>query len=175
MPEIVRKDGSIARTEGPARGYKWADATPGNALAVRHGAFSDRLVSQRAQELLAELLEQHPWLNNADGVVLDVLVRAKVRYDALDEYATDVIEGRRQAYPRKGYPSTGIEAVPDRVWQSLQRQENIIIQAAGKLGFSAADRASLYRDAGMAFHFGGESLTSLAGQGRKLRQLRGRG
>lgn len=172
---VAPKEGTARVSHGPARGYRWPDAEPGNTLAVRHGAQSPRLVSERAAALLAEMSEQWPWLEECDAVLLDVLTKAKARYDMLDAYATGVIEGTVEAYPRTGYPQTGIEAVPDRVWQSLQRQENIIIQATAKLGFTATDRAQLFKDAGMARHFGGGSLNSFAAEGRKIRQLRGRG
>jgi hypothetical protein len=60
MPELTRKDGTTTRSEGPARGYKWADAAPGNALAVRHGANSARLVSDRAKVIIDELMGDLP-------------------------------------------------------------------------------------------------------------------
>jgi hypothetical protein len=139
-------------------------------MAVRHGAWSDRLVSARAQTVLAELIDAYPWLEEADVVVLDVLVKAKARYDALDEYAAAVIEGRAQAHPRKGFPSTGPEAVPDKVLTALARTENTIIAAAGKLGLTATDRAQLFKDAGMARHFGGDPIAKLVERGRQLRE-----
>lgn len=159
----------------PARGYKWEQARPGNTLAARHGARSEKLVSERAQAVLAELMTQYPWLEEADGVVLDTLCRAKARFDMLDSYATDVIEGTREAYPRKGFPQTGVEAVPPQVWTALARSENTIISAAGKLGMTATDRAQLFKDAGIARHYGSGSLATFAAKGRKLRQLRSRG
>jgi len=40
----------------PARGYRWRDAEPGNLLALKHGARSDRMVEPLAAEHLAELV-----------------------------------------------------------------------------------------------------------------------
>lgn len=167
------QEATRAESKGPARGYKWADATPGNTLAVRHGAGSDRLVSERATAILGELRESYPWLVDADALVLDVLVRAKVRLDALDAYITGVLDGTTTAYPRKGQPETGIEAVPDRVWQQVSRESRTVVDAAAKLGLTATDRAQLLKDTGLARHFGGDRIAALAERGRSLRLAKG--
>jgi hypothetical protein len=48
----------------PARGYSWKDATPGNAIAVKHNVWSRRRAEQVADEV-AEIAEQtarrFPW------------------------------------------------------------------------------------------------------------------
>lgn len=172
MGEALRKDGTPTSVPSPARGYSWPPATPGNTLAVRHGGWSDRLASERAQTVLAQLLDLYPWLEEADVVTLDVLCKAKARYDAFDDYATAVMEGSRQAHPRKGFPSTGVEAIPDRVLTAMARLENTIISAAGKLGLTATDRAQLFKDAGMARHFGGDRIAQLVEKGRQVREER---
>lgn len=159
-------------TPKPARGYKWADAEPGNLLAVRHGAGSERLVSAKAAEVLAELMASYPWLEEVDGVVLDTLVRAKARHDLLADYIDRVIEGTAEAYPRKGRPTTGIEAVPDVVWQQVSREARTVLDAASRLGFTPRDRAELFRDAGMAAHYGGERVAQLGERGSQIRARR---
>ncbi|MDA8297417.1 MAG: hypothetical protein M0004_12675 [Actinomycetota bacterium] len=169
--EVARED--ARESKGPARGYKWADATAGNTLAVRHGAGSDRLVSERATTILADLADSYPWLVDADAIVLDVLVKAKIRMDALDGYITAIIEGSAKAYPRKGQPETGIEAVPDKVWQQVSRESRTVVDAAAKLGLTATDRAQLLKDTGLARHFGGDRIAALAEQGRSLRLAKG--
>jgi hypothetical protein len=45
---------------GPARGYKWKDATAGNFLNLRHGARSPRKVDPMAAELIAGVLQDRP-------------------------------------------------------------------------------------------------------------------
>ena len=80
------------------------------------------------------------------------------------------MEGTTSAYPRKGCPATGPEAVPDKVLTALARLENTIIQAAGKLGLTATDRAQLFKDAGMAKHFGGDPIAKFVEKGRQLRE-----
>ena len=46
---------TVSESQGPARGYKWRDAWPGNDLALRHGAHSERKVQPIADELAASL------------------------------------------------------------------------------------------------------------------------
>ena len=172
--ENVQK-GSTFTSKGPARGYKWADAGPRNKLAVRHGAHSQALVSERAAAVLAELLESYPWLTGADAMVLDVLVQAKVRFDAISGYISGVIEGTTKAYSRtKGAPQTGVEGVPESIWQQISRESRTIIDAAGKLGLTATDRAQLLKDTGLARHFAGERAGGLSevGEGIRRRRLR---
>ena len=43
-----------------ARGYSWETAQPGNFLALRHGAYSPRVVTPLAQELIESLLVEAP-------------------------------------------------------------------------------------------------------------------
>jgi hypothetical protein len=45
----------------PARGYSWPQAEPGNTLATKHGAYSERAIAERAGEVHAALLEVAPW------------------------------------------------------------------------------------------------------------------
>lgn len=42
--------------KGPARGYRWPDATPGNTIAVQHGAYSSRVVDPLARSIIEDLL-----------------------------------------------------------------------------------------------------------------------
>ncbi len=44
----------------PARNYKWADATDGNLIALKHGARSRRIYEPIAQDLAVGLLKERP-------------------------------------------------------------------------------------------------------------------
>ena len=44
-----------------ARGYSWAPFTPGNTVAVKHGAHSERFISPRADAFRAWLVDIAPW------------------------------------------------------------------------------------------------------------------
>jgi hypothetical protein len=156
-----------------ARGYSWPPAEPGNTLALRHGANSPRLVSERAAEILEEYREKYPWLNaELDGVLFDDFIKSKARLDMLHEYVAGIISGEVEAYPRKGFPRTGVEAVPDRLWQQLARESRIVADLGAKLGFAPTNRAAMYRDCGMAWHLGSPGVESLAGSSKKFHRLR---
>jgi hypothetical protein len=45
----------------PARGYKWADATPGNTIALKHGAYSERTIAAKCETLEPGFIE---WLSD---------------------------------------------------------------------------------------------------------------
>lgn len=173
----TRRDGTPSSAPQPARGYSWPPFEPGHTASVRHGAHSERLVSERASAILEELREQYVWLVEADALVVQVLVESKARLEALNDYVTGIIAGTTKAYPLKGRPTTGVEAVPERIWQQISRESRTVLDAASKLGFTPRDRAELARDTGVAAYFGGrdDALRAFAAEGRKLRQLRGRG
>ncbi len=155
----------MTRRRGPGRPVE-----QGNQLAVRHGAHASTLVSERAEALLSELRQQYPWLEGVDAPALDVLVAAKCRHDLLADYISDVIDGTRPAYPRKGFPGTGVEAVPDRVWQQLSREARTVLDASSKLGFTPTERAQLLRDVGVARHYGADRIAALVERGRQVRE-----
>lgn len=50
-------------SETPARGYQWADAEPGNTLALKHGAYSEQAIEHLAAAVHGELLRVAPWLD----------------------------------------------------------------------------------------------------------------
>jgi hypothetical protein len=68
---LVRKDGTTAKSCGPARGYSWAPFKKGNFAAVTHGAFSPRMISARAAELREDLFARYPGLRVVYEVSLE--------------------------------------------------------------------------------------------------------
>lgn len=81
-----------ARTGQPpapgARGYKWADATPGNAIALRHGVHSARRVDPIAAELVAGVLADRPDLRRHPEATL-AWARAEARCILAGEWLMD--------------------------------------------------------------------------------------
>jgi hypothetical protein len=124
-------------------------------------------------------MEEFPWIGNADQVTVDLLCRAKARYNALSEHADGIIEGRILAYPRKGFPRVGVEAVPARCWEALRHAERAVMDSAAKLGMNAVDRGRLARDLGFAsnlrFEANQRAGAALAAEGRAIREGRLRG
>jgi hypothetical protein len=166
---------TAASSTRPARGYSWEPFKDGNLVAARHGAHSSALVSERAAELLAELRQDRPWLEELDSALLDTFLKAKVRLDLIDDHVALIISGEVEAYPRRGFPRTGIEAVPNRLWEQLARESRIVADCAAKLGFAPTSRSSLYRDLGAARYFGNRpTIEALGERGRRLQALRGR-
>jgi hypothetical protein len=45
-----------------ARGYSWPTATPGNRIAEKHGAYSERRWRPEAERLRSTILGEAPWL-----------------------------------------------------------------------------------------------------------------
>ncbi len=54
----TRKDGSTATSYGAARGYSRPPFQVDNLVAVKHGAYSERLVTAKAVEVAKEMLDQ---------------------------------------------------------------------------------------------------------------------
>lgn len=48
-----------------ARGYRWATATAGNEIALKHGAWSERMIAPLAARLVAEVIEGNSYLQDA--------------------------------------------------------------------------------------------------------------
>jgi hypothetical protein len=54
---LVRRDGSTAESWGAARGYSRRPFRAGNMRNLRHGAYSERVISDVAVDVGKELLE----------------------------------------------------------------------------------------------------------------------
>jgi len=150
----------------PARGYSWAPFTAGNEVAVRHGAFSRRLIADRSVEVRADLLDRCPWIvDRVDDEALDRYARAEARARLLNEYIEAKVEVE------------GVEAVRPYLWTEAARSDANAQKFAQDLGLDPAGRSRIARDISLArrlFDPKDGRLAELGGQGRKLRQLRGR-
>jgi hypothetical protein len=168
MAEQRRKDESQASERRGARGYSWPPFEKGNLVAVKHGASSERIVSARAAEIRVLLVESFPFL--AEPIFAEALeryVRAEARARLLYDYCFAKAEAE------------GVEAVPRTLWQEASRAESNAAKCAQDLGLDPAGFARIGRDLGVARSIGqrlaGPGLAEFAADGRKLRQLRGRG
>lgn len=136
--------------------------TDGNLAAMKHGAFSPRLVGERAADLRPQLDEVAPWIAASDDLAVEHLATCLARYRMLDEYvATFAAEH-------------GVAAVKPYLWAEVSRAESNLQKALEGLGLNPAGRGKLARDLGVAHHFAGDGLQELGAQGRALRQSRGR-
>lgn len=73
--------------KGPARGYSWAPFTEGNSISTRHGAYSPRLVGERAELVRADLLRSRPDLADDPEALLplELYCRAVAREELSHE------------------------------------------------------------------------------------------
>ncbi len=74
-----------------ARRYSWPTAAPGNDLALKHGAGSERRWRPLAEQIRAGIVDQAPWLNRpafAGAIEAWSIAEAKCRLvdDWLDEH-----------------------------------------------------------------------------------------
>ena len=157
-----RADGTFSESHGAHPAVSRGDAKPyesENTASVIHGGWSDRLVSEEASEVLAELIEIHgaAWLMALDGVVVNVLVRAKVRHDRFDRRIDEFDD---------------VCDIPKSVLEQVSREARQVVDCCAKLGLTATDRAALMKDTGWAKVLGGGP--QLGEQGRAIREARKR-
>lgn len=155
---------------GPARGYRWADATPGNRIAEVHGAHSERRISPLAGEHKRGLLEGPdcpPYLlaDTSYGPTIDQWAWTRAIVDLLrgylDEHGivaalTDLEEHEEREERAKD--STTRKGTSRRVRSALDelhRAETRLANLSGRLGLDPAGRAKIGRDLSAARWYGG--------------------
>jgi hypothetical protein len=128
---ILRKDGSSTASYGPARGYTWPPFQSGNRVAVRHGAFSSAIVSEKAAEIRTQLIAMCPWLRDADALTIDSLCRSEARSRMLHDYVMTMAAEQ------------GPEAVPPYLWAATSRAETNALRCTDRLGLNPLARSKL--------------------------------
>ena len=137
----------------------------GHMKSVRHGAFSERVLSERSVEVADALFETCPWLLDSDAAGIEQYCRAEARARLLDEYAWSIVEGKVSVDRR-----TGVAAVPAYIWREITGAENNAMRAATSIGLNTMGRLDIMKNAGMAHHFGGSRLGELISRGKSLRR-----
>lgn len=129
-----------AVTEWPDR---HADFEPGNDLAVRHGAYSPKLVDEDAAGLVGWLKHEYPHLAGGRfDVVLWNFARVQVQVERASAWLLE------QGWLTKG-------GQPKHVHQDLRLWLRLAAELARELGISPAAAASVERDLAAAGHRGG--------------------
>lgn len=128
-----------ATTPRAERGYSWPPFENGNAVAVKHGAFSDRVIDERAKDVLAKLEEIAPHLAQP---LFDAALRRYLRVEARALLVSDHIF--------KVVEESGVEAVRPYLWDVATRADTLAQKAAQDLGLDPAGHARISRDLGMA-------------------------
>ncbi len=140
----------------PGRGYSWAPFEPGHRVSVKHGAFSDAIVSAHAEEVRGALVELAPWVVESDRAAVERYCRAEGRARILHDYCMKVSLDR------------GVESVPAYLWGEASRAEANAAKFGSDLGLDPAGRARLAKDLGWASHLAGDQLAGLQAEGRRL-------
>lgn len=83
---------------GAARGYSWPAATPGNTIAVRHGANSVKAIAAVAAELRPRLFDIATHLDPVlDVIAVDRFLRCEARSLMLDNYLIEMVDQEASA------------------------------------------------------------------------------
>jgi hypothetical protein len=114
------------------RGYRWADATPGNTIALKSGIASERAIVARLPETREEVIAEAPWLENpVYGSAVERYVRIETLFRMLSQWATRLIERK------------GAGAVKPYHWIMLERYARTAAQLAEPLGLDPRSRVEL--------------------------------
>jgi hypothetical protein len=147
---------------GPARGYKWPQATKGNELALQHGAYSPRRVGELADDIAAALLESPDtaaYLHNPEWAPLiasyaraQAIVTLMWRWlDSVDtETALGDVTESEETEERDGTKVRRKSTTKhvESVLTQLHRHEVRALNLATQLGLTPVSRARLPRNFG---------------------------
>ena len=129
----------------------------------------NNMVPAKVEEVRSELLQNCPWVIEADTVAIETFCKVKARYDLLNDWVMRVIEGTEVGI--KG--QTGVMAVPTNLLGEVSRAEGNLMKATENLGLDPTGRARLLKDLGIAKQAGmNEQLKTLASKGGELRRGR---
>lgn len=172
MGDITELDPRWGDTE---KRFPWDDRPPfgaGNTMAVTHGAYSERNIAETAEEIRGELLERFDFL--ADPMfqtAIERYLRPAARARRLNAWVEAVMDGEIEARPeRKGGATTGVDAIPQRVWQALNQAETAAQKFAQDCGLDPIGFARIAKELGWAKQLSGQKVADLASKGRELRR-----
>ena len=131
---------------------------PGNTVALRHGAYSERAIEKRAEQVHATLLEVAPWLTAEQAFAPAVVryLRAAAREALLDEHIRTVSAEK------------GVGAVSSRTFEQCTAASRLAAKLGQDLGLSPLGLARLRAQAANA-EISAETLADLSDKGRRIR------
>jgi hypothetical protein len=116
----------------PGHPARHDDFQPGNVVALKHGAYSERSIAERAELVRPLLYEVCPWLHpTQDVIAVNRFLRAESRALILHDYITGLVDGK------------GAQAVPQRVWEQATAADNLAAKLGSALGLDPTGRAKL--------------------------------
>ena len=139
---------------GEARGYSWPTATPGNTIALKHGAYSPVFVREAAAPIIQELFTLAPWLEAPEFL------------PSVANYAETLAQATLlTGMVAKITAEKGVEKVPSRTWEQLTAARRLVHQMGNDFGLSPLGRARLAATA-TAADIGQATLADLKAQGQ---------
>jgi hypothetical protein len=110
-------------------------ATPGNTIALKSGADSERAILAKLPETRKEVLDVAPWLaEEPDQVAVERFCRAETRARMLDAWIVATTEHK------------GPQAVKPWAWQEANRADRLAAELGHSLGLDPLGRARLQRE-----------------------------
>jgi hypothetical protein len=107
---------------------KAPDFEPGNVVSLKHGAYSPRVIAERAEAVRPRLFEVCPWLDELQDVIaVDRFLRAEARALILHDYAM-----------RMSPDQTAV-----KVWEQATAADNLAAKLGATLGLDPMSRARL--------------------------------
>ena len=131
----------------PARGYSWPPFEGGNLAHLRHGAFSSRVVGQRAGLVLQEILAQRPGLaddpESASPLALycRAVAREELAHEAIEagSISPRLLEIVRQRMPEAIQPGN----VSPRLLEAASAAARVAAELGAQLGIGPRAAAEL--------------------------------
>jgi len=165
MTRATRRDGTPVTEPSPSRGYSWPPFTEGNLAGLRHGAFSDRVITEKALDIRAALLRVYPYLG--EDTFLEALhryARAEARAALLHDYIMTKVE------------ADGVESVKPYLWAEARGADALAQKCGQDCGLDPRGHAVIARDLGLARSVRSQlaevSVAKLAEIGRRSAALR---
>jgi hypothetical protein len=157
--KLLRKDGSVSESYGPATGKVRPPFEPGNTAALVHGASSERTIAAKVQELRVALFEVAPDLDKPRfQETVERYLRAVAREKLLHAYLIE----------------KGPEHVGQRLWEGATSSANVAQKMADALGLTPAGyhRLKALWGEGVRAEHDVAALESLAARGAEIRASR---
>ena len=149
----------------PARGYTWKTFEPNNMAHLKHGAFSERIISEHAAQIRALLLDRYEYLG--DLVFLEALeryCRAEARAQLLHAFVMETAA------------TEGVNAVRAYLWSEATRADALAAKTGSDLGLDPRGHSAISRDLGLAAGLRLErsalQVKTLQDEGRRLAALK---
>lgn len=150
MSDVAEREAKLALAKADGRSSTapmHPPFEPGNAVGVRSGAWSDRLITETVDELrpqLQRIIDQAPWCRPVDELALEDFMWDLARAKRLERFLID--HGDRYPDDHPKYPGD----LRDRDLRELNAIRNRLLVHRARLGLDPASRARMNLDRAVA-------------------------